>query len=1036
MTTLSRLALRSALLATVASTSIIAMPALAQEATSAPKGAGAEIDEVVVTGSRIRRTDLTSVQPIQIITNQRIEERGFTNVADALNELPSSGIPVNPIGDQAGFGTGRNFVNIFNLGTNRTLTLVNGRRFVGGNAASIFSGAGAGGQVDLNVIPTGLVDRIETIQAGGSAVYGSDAIAGVINIITKTRYDGVEVDGRFGISDRNDGESYRGRIIAGTSLFDDKLSIAGSYEYNETTGLPFTSRAVTARQIAFAANPANTSSTDGIPGSILITNRRIPETTLGGLPFRTGGAAISGLLTIPDPANPAARVAAQFGPGGVLLPYNPGTFFQSSIASGGDGLNLAELSSLQSPVKRHVATGFVNYEINDNLRLSSEFFFARFDAVEPFNQPIFNAPLFGGNSGSLSMSTANPFLPAATRAAILAQPTLLPADPANPGERLFFLSRSSADIGNNKTKGQGDTKRAVFAVDGDFEVLDRKFNWNVSANFGEAKGDFRVPNIDQSKFLLAIDAVRDPATGAAACRNVTARTQGCVPLNLFGLGGPSKAAIDYVAVQFQSDFKILQTVYNGNLSGSLFTLPAGDVSFNVGYEYRLEKSDFNPNDPQERGIGRSAAISSLAGKYHTNEYYGEGVIPIFGGDFTLPLMYSLELDGQYRHVDHSLAGKDEAWTYGFRWKPISDLMIRAQKSQSFRAPAITEVFLPNATSFITATDPCDARNIASGPNPTARAANCRAAFTALGLPANFSLTSQVQAATVQGATSGNPNLRNEVADQWSAGFVYQPRWLDGLTVSFDWVNIELSKGIFNFGLTSILQVCYDSPTAQDACNRFMRGTSTAARPGQILGFGEAAGNGQTSIGPQTGFVNAGYINFEGYTAGVNYKVELDSVFNGAFANWLNSSPGRLDFDFDMYWVDSQETSVTGLGFDLNRDEGEIGNATWQWKMETTYQRDDLQLVWTVNYQSEAVFNNDFNLETRFPLRVNEYFIHDAALSYDLSGLGKKTGLGFDKVIARLIVRNVFDKEAPYGTTGLGVYDPIGRYYQVGLTARF
>ena len=228
--------LRSALLASAATAGLFVLPTFAQAQTA---GEAVEVGEIVVTGSRIRRTELTSVQPIQVISSETFDKRGFTNVADALNELPSSGIPVNPIGDQGGFGTGRNFVNIFNLGTNRTLTLVNGRRFVGGNPSSLFTGAGAGGQVDLNVIPTGLVDRIETIQAGGSAVYGSDAIAGVINIITRTEYDGIEFDGQFGISDRNDAEQYRGRVIAGTKLFDDRLSVFGSYEYNETSTLRF-----------------------------------------------------------------------------------------------------------------------------------------------------------------------------------------------------------------------------------------------------------------------------------------------------------------------------------------------------------------------------------------------------------------------------------------------------------------------------------------------------------------------------------------------------------------------------------------------------------------------------------------------------------------------------------------------------------------------------------------------------------------------------------------------------------------------------
>ena len=292
---------------------------------------------------------------------------------------------------------------------------------------------------------------------------------------------------------------------------------------------------------------------------------------------------------------------------------------------------------------------------------------------------------------------------------------------------------------------------------------------------------------------------------------------------------------------------------------------------------------------------------------------------------------------------------------------------------------------------------------------------------------------------MQGFTSGNPALRNEIADQWSIGLVYQPSWFKGLAISFDWVDIDLQKAIFNFGLTSILQVCYDSPTpAADACSRFQRGNSTLAGPrqGQILTFGEAIGNGQNATGVQQGFINAGYINFAGFTAGIDYSVNLDEAFNGAFESWLGGNPGRLGFNFDVFNIDENQTSVTGLGFDLNRDEGEIGQSSWQWKLETTYSRDPLDVIWTVNYANEAAFNNDFTRETRAPLRVNEYFIHDFAMTYDLSSLTENMGVPLEGLRARFIVKNVFDKEPPFGTTGIGTYDVIGRYYQVGLTARF
>ncbi|MDO8379255.1 TonB-dependent receptor domain-containing protein [Phenylobacterium sp.] len=1028
MTNPMKNALRAALLASVAAASFAAPQFAFAQTNETAKSV--DVEELVVTGSRIRRADLTSIQPIQVITTETIDKRGFTNVADALNELPSSGIPVNGIGDQGSFGTGRQYINIFNLGTNRTLTLVNGRRFVGGNAASIFTGANAGGQVDFNVIPTALIDRIETIQAGGAAVYGSDAIAGVINIITKTRFEGFEADGLYGVAQEGDAATYRARFTGGKSFLDDRLNILGSYEYAKVEGLAYTDRDVTARQIAFAANPQNTSATDNIPGTILILNRRIPEVTTGGLAFRNSGSSLANLLTIVDPSNPAARVTAQFGPGGNLVPYSTGAFYQTSIASGGQGMNLAELTSLQSPVERHVVTGFAKYEFTDNIRLSGELFYNKQKSNEPFNQPIYNAALFGGNSAALRFSTANPFLTTQARTAILSQPTPLPADTASPGDQIFFLDRASIDIGTNKTTAEGETLRGVLNLDGDLQLFEQNFYWNLSANRGRAEGFFSSPNINQSKFLLAIDAVRDGG-GAIVCRDVAARAAGCAPLNMFGLGSPSAAALSYVQVQFRSDFEITQTVYEGNFGGDLIDLPAGPLSFNVGFEHRTEESSFTPNDPARLGVGRSSAITAIDGKFDTKEYYGEALLPVFGGDFTLPGMKSLEFEGSYRKIDNSQSGEDKAWSYGFRWKPVDDIMFRASKSRSFRSPAIVELFLPTAAIFTSATDPCDQRNIGTGPNPATRTANCQAAFQALGLPANYALTSNVQSATVQGQTRGNPSLQNEVAEQWSAGFVIQPHFVPGLAITFDWTNIDLNDAIFNFNLSSILQVCYDSPTAQpDACSRFQRGNAgSGAQAGQILTQNLPAG----IPGPTTGYVNAGYINFQGFTFGIDYEIDLSNLSD--IGQWFGGNPGRLGFGFDLFAVNKQQTSVTGLGFDLNDDKNEIGNSDLQWKLETAYDRDPFSVVWTVNYIGQSEFNHDFTLETRLPLKVESYMINDLAFSYDLTKLVGQP-LGLDKIKARFIVKNVADVEPPYGTTGIGVYDVIGRYFEFGLNARF
>lgn len=1016
----------------LAGVALLSSAALAQAPAEAPAGQDAtQVEEIVITGSRIRRTDLTASSPLQVIRAETIDEKGFTNVAEALNEQPISGVPISPEGDQAGFGVARSFVNIFNLGSNRTLTLVNGRRFVGSNVASLFSGAGAGGQVDTNAIPTALIDRIETIQATGGAIYGSDAVAGVINIITQTDFEGVEINGEYGVSEQDDAETYRGRITVGRNFLDGRANLSGSYEYAETSSLRFADRPRTALQLIRGNNPANTSGTDGIPSQIFYENRRIPEITEGGLPFRTAGFGLGGLLTIPDPNNPGQRVAAQFAPDGTLVPYNPGQFVQASIASGGDGLNLAELTSLQAPTERDVATLFGRIDLTNNIRLETEVFYNRTIGREDFNQPIYNSGLFGGASGALQFSTANPFLPASTRAAILAQPTPLPADPNNPGERLFFLHRASTDLVEPNSLTEGEVLRGVVNLAGDFSTFGRQFFWNVAFNQGTSEGFFQQDNIVQANFLQAINVTT--VNGQIVCADAAARAAGCQPLNLFGEGARSQAALDYIGTTFRQDYEIKQTVWEANFGGDLIELPAGWAGFNVGVEYREEESSFQPNAASAGGIGRSAAIAPLSGGYDTTEWYAEVSVPVFGRDFSFLGMRSLDFDASYREVDNSQSGKDEAWSVGGRWRPVEDLLIRGSKSRSFRAPAITELFLPTSTSFLTATDPCDFRNIDSGPNPAARRANCEAAFVALGLPANFQLTSNIQAATQRGTTAGNPALVNEIAEQETYGFVYQPSFIDGLALNFDWVKIDLTNAIGNFTLTQILQVCYDLPTPdQAACSRFQRGAAGAnvggsSLEGQILGA-DLAPNG---VGPQTGFINAGYTNFEGFTAGIEYAFDIAERFPGLLDGV--SDLGRLSFDWDLFRVEDQTTSPTGLGFDQTNTANTIGNAKGRWNLNTAYTRGNLGILLTTRWVSESRFSNTSTIEQFQPQTIGDYYINDLSVAFDLADY---VPVGAERLTARVQVRNLFDVEPPAYTTGIGVYDLIGRYYQVGLTARF
>ena len=999
---------RKSLLTGVASLCIAAalMPELAQAQSAEGKQ---EVKEIVVTGSRIRRKELTSVQPMETVTSKDIDSKGYANVGDALNALPSVGQGVSAIGQPSTFTVGQNFVNLFNLGAQRTLTLINGQRVVGGQAPGLFTGSGAGGQVDFNTIPTAFIDRVEMVQAGGSAVYGSDAIAGVINVVLKKKVQGVEVDAQYGMAERGDAKGHRIRLTAGQNLFNDRLNIAGSYEYSETGSLQYKDRPYLAKQCSFVSNPANTGPSDGIADRIVICDRRIPEATLGGIAV-TGqknakGVMVYNNLMIADPKNPGQMIAAQFDPTGNLVPYNTGKVFQSGVAQGGEGLNLANLTSLQTPVKRHLVNLMANAEITNNIRARGSVFYGRTEATTPITQPSYNSTQFSGSGGPIEIDTNNPFLTAQARAALLA---------GQPAGSKLYLSRGSNDVfmGSNATEANINTFRSNITVDGDFDALNRHFYWSTAASYGNTNGEFKSASFYQDRFLNAIDAVKDNS-GAIVCRDPAARAAGCQPLNLFGLGAPSDAAKAYIGATSLTKYELSQTLFTANFGGEVVKLPAGTMTFNAGFEYRKETGELNPNTFARQGLGRSAAFAAIKGKFDTKEWYIETLVPVVSPDLNIPLINRLELDGAFRTIDNSVAGSDEAWSYGARWYPISDLMIRGQKSRSFRAPALMELYLPASTSYNSATDPGDKGQIKNGPNPAARAANCLAAFQALGLTATdlASFKSNVATSTVKGTNSGNPNLKNEVSDSWSAGFVYQPRQIKNLALTFDYMSIDITGAISNLGIASLLQSCYDSNAYPDAkyCSRITR---------------NAAGQIDTENGYRATYINAGYFKYRGMNMGGSYSVALNTLPPLADYGDL----GRLGLRVNVTKIERYDTSNTGTGQDLVINAGVFGNPKYRWTSDISYSRGPVKLNWNTQYIGESRFSMQETAEARSVSVIKAYYLNNLSVSYDIT----------PKVTARVIVNNVFDENPTpvTGATSIGIYDLVGRAYTVGINAKF
>ncbi|MBB4154915.1 outer membrane receptor protein involved in Fe transport [Sphingomonas jinjuensis] len=1006
--------------------SLVAIPAAAQTAEQAanppgqtvqtsgePQTSSAEAQgpdqatgtDIVVTGSRIARPEFETLQPTQVIGATQIANRGYTNVGQALQEIPAFGPPGNSgVGGQSSFGPSQTFVDFFGLGSQRTLVLVNGRRFVSSNTASIFGPVAAGTQVDLNNIPTTLIDRVETVAIGGAPIYGSDAIAGTVNIILKRNYEGLQIQGQTGVSEQGDAPDYRISILAGKNFAGGRGNITISGEYNKVTGLTAGDREITRQGNFFGTPPAAANSQFQ---RLLYPAQRYSAFTIGGVPFNDDDFSVQ-RAGIKNPNAPGQYL--QFGPNGTLVPLDLGTVLrQGYISSGGNGFDLPAQSNLLTNSERYLASVQASFQLTDNIRVFGEGWYVHSKGVNLIDQPNYNTGLFdaaGTADGNIIVSLNNPYLSAADRATIAAQ---LPA-----GQNQFYLGRALADLTTGRAEATVETYRFVGGFDGSFGALGREFKWEATAVYGRSQTDGRNFELVQQNFQNAINPVRD-ASGNITCApgavsaSIPTINPTCAPLNILGSNQASQAARDYIFAIATPRSVNEQLVFNANVNGPVFTLFGNDVSVSAGYEHREEKTRFDPGayyfgEPQADGTrqqyGRSIPIDPVRGKFHTNEVFGELVIPFVSDKNGLSWLHTVEFDGAARYVDNSLSGGALTWTAGGRIGFIPDITFRGNFTRSIRSPAITEVFNPTSRAFDVGSDPCDTRYVGNGPNPATRAANCRAAGINT---ADF--TSNFSDFTIPVTIAGNSALRNEVADSWTVGAIIQPRFARSFSLAVDWVNIKLKDAITSLDGTSILNACYDSPGYPNQfCSSFDRGAD-----GQITTIRE-------------GYFNAASYEVRGLTVTAAYRLPLSRI-------GLGDNAGALGLSGNYFYRDRLQTQV-GTG-DINYDAGEIGYPRHSGTANLTYDSQVFNLLFQGRYIGKSRYDLNEAPNARNIPGVGDWWVFNTTL-------GIKAADNFD---LRFIVDNVFNAKPPYpvpagGGTTTYFSGILGRYFRVSATARF
>jgi outer membrane receptor protein involved in Fe transport len=1008
----------------MASTALLAaataMPALAQDArqtsdqsiTPAADSIG-EGEAIVVTGSRIRRAGLDNAAPVSEITAQAITDRGFITAADALNNLPSNAPVLNQAdGSGNSSGPGYQAPNLFNLGAGRTLTLVNGRRMVT-SGSGIGAADGSGDAfVDANIIPLGLLDRVEVYQGGGAAVYGSDAIAGVVNYILKKDFTGLEVDAQNGISSRGDYATHSLRATAGTNFADGRGNVAIDLGYSKTPTLMFSARPLSNLGRLTVSNSADTGASDGIPAVKEIFNAAF-------WPFNSNGVIFTRAAPVSQFLARSGGKALQFDPSGNVVPYDTGVLQGIPFAAGGDGFKYQALAGLRTGVERYTANLVGHYDVTDHLTVSTELLYARTNGTEIPQGNSYTTLNAGSYNGPIAFTINNPYL--STQAKTL----LGAASPAFAGGSSLYLSKYFYDLtpGNDQTTNT-DTYRAALSVEGDFDVGSRNFYWSAGGSYARVEGQQRSWQVVNTKFQNALNAVSSGGQivcGINADAITTNNDASCAPINPFGDGNVSAAARNYVSTRAGLDWANEQVDLLATLGGTIVKLPTGTVDFSLAYEHRDEQASFDPLEANQLGLfGTGTQQVAQSGGYNTDEFSAEVIVPLIGKDFQLPLVKLLEAKGAFRYVDNSYAGHQNVWDLGLRWEIVNGVTLRGSRSRNFRAPTLTQLLAPTSSGLdSTGFDPCDADRISSGPNPTTRRANCLAAFTAntgygvdadgtgAGLSAAARLarfqdpSENFARATV--TSGGNAALRNEISNTWTYGILLQPRFVPGLTISADRIEIDLKNGLSAFTTEDFTAACYDNATPDAAvCNAFTR---LATSDGISTG-------GTIATGTSTTF-NAGMVRYHGENYMVDYQFALGDLFHG-------DDLGRFQLTATATHNTLLTTSVTGTTF-VRTDDTYL-SPEWVGRFNVAYAKGPLRLTYQLEYYGRTDAGSDVSIETTPNPVLAKNIVHDVSAQVDLG-----------QVAVRFGIDNLTDKDPSYPQIAYG--DILGRRFYVGAKIR-
>jgi outer membrane receptor protein involved in Fe transport len=1013
---------------------------------------------IVVTGTRINRPNLTSTVPITSVGAQELTNTGNLSLGDRLNQLPQLRQTFSQANSTRFIGTaGINALDLRGLGNTRTLVLVNGRRIVTATPGV--------NRPDVNNIPTDLVDRVDIVTGGNSAIYGSDAVAGVVNFVLKRNFDGIRVRGQGGISSRGDRGSYFASLTAGHNFGDDRGNVAVALEWAKTNTLfnSFRERQTgsTSGRSQFNATenvganlnpnagplrPAEGSTGNGIPDTTFLRNVLNNNISVGGLltascPIAAAAgesaaafaarraATCTGLANFAN-ANPLNEFGRTFvfTPDGSLI-RNPCITdlrpFGSSNCVGGLGSSLRESGMLAPGLERKSATLLAHFELAEAFVPFINAQFVRVDA----NQE--GQPTFFNNTFSIN----NPFLTPQAQATLA---TLLA-----PGTTTFAAQRFNIDFGGRGELHKRENYQVVVGANGTFND---DWRYEVSFNYGrlwtyyETKG-----NILRAQYARSINAVRNSAGNIVCAVNADVPTANddpaCVPVNLFGDGQVSQAALDYFGVTSsrvqRANLYDATAFVSGDFS-QLFELPGGPIGFVLGAEYRRETAfaAYDPVTSDPAGLTFLNVIPDFVPPAMVvKDAFAEISFPLLRD---MPFAHELTIDAAGRFSDYNIGSTGTVFAYNVNgtWAPVSDIRFRAGYARSIRAPSQGDLFSPLSQTFLNGLiDPCGQQNINNNPN---RVANCAAAgvpttqtFTVGGVTSTEPFSNR-PASGISGFNGANPNLREERGTSLTIGTVIQPRFIPGLSVTIDYYDIKIDNVIFSLAAQTIINQCYDAPGGinnQFCAAIFRNPNGTFAGQSNVNHGGGTAD--LTPTGPS--FISGPFNFAKQETSGIDFDAAYRTTIAGDFKVNLR---GILSYVFEK----NNYTDINDPLF-YDRQLSELGDPQWQGQFSANVDKGIYGFGYRFRYIGKQVialqYETQNSVQGRPPTNPDalpriwypEVMYHDAR--FEIRPADRfKFYVGVDNFLDRL---PPFDLQ---GNEGGNPFDVVGRFFYAGAEIKF